>query len=192
MLIDENQTLRLKIEGLVQEIEKLQADIQVMVQRQRETGTMANDALTQLEVEIDGFQMIANSRVKQTNTELEGKNSALLSENADLKRQYEELIQLEKTTSRNFESAKIKISQLGIDSDSQRLKIRELNSKISQTCISNEKLQLSVSDLTSKLEERERQLGELRELISEVDKERDGFQNDLDYKAERIQEFEGT
>lgn len=54
-IIKENKNLRSKIESLVNEIEKLQADIQVMVQRQRETGYMANEALTQLEFEINGY-----------------------------------------------------------------------------------------------------------------------------------------
>jgi chromosome segregation ATPase len=65
-----------------------------------------------------------------------------------------------------------------------------LTSKSSQIGLNNEKYQLSVSDLKSKLDERERQIGELRGLISQVDKERDGFQNDLDSKAELIVQLE--
>jgi DNA repair exonuclease SbcCD ATPase subunit len=53
-LTKENEILKDRINNLVNEIEKLQSDIQVMVQRQRETGSMANEALTQLEIEVEG------------------------------------------------------------------------------------------------------------------------------------------
>ena len=46
------EVLQSKIHSLVEEIEKLQADIQVMVQRQRETGSVANHALAQFEFQI--------------------------------------------------------------------------------------------------------------------------------------------
>lgn len=51
----ENLQLQSKIAGLVGEIANLQSDIQVMVQRQRETGSMANTALTDLEIQISGY-----------------------------------------------------------------------------------------------------------------------------------------
>jgi hypothetical protein len=57
--LEENEALRLKINTLVGEIENLQSDIQVMVQRQRETGTMANEALTQLEIEIEEYLRVS-------------------------------------------------------------------------------------------------------------------------------------
>jgi predicted RNA-binding protein with PIN domain len=58
-ILEENEALRLKINTLVGEIENLQSDIQVMVQRQRETGTMANEALTQLEIEIEEYLRVS-------------------------------------------------------------------------------------------------------------------------------------
>jgi chromosome segregation ATPase len=135
---------------------------------------------------------VSHFSVKKALAESQQVNSSLEENNVQLKNQCEKLTQQEHNITRHFETAKIRISQLEIDAENRRLKIRELNSKSSQVASSNEKLQLTTSDLQSKLDERERQLGELRELITQVDQERDGFQHDLDDKAELIVQLEGT
>jgi hypothetical protein len=61
----------------------------------------------------------SNFSVKQTNLSLEKQNNDFSTENQQLKYDYDKVLQQEKVTSRNLESAKIKISQLGIDSDNQ-------------------------------------------------------------------------
>jgi hypothetical protein len=61
----------------------------------------------------------SNFSVKQTNLSLEKQNNDFSTENQQLKSDYDKVLQQEKVTSRNLESAKIKISQLGIDSDNQ-------------------------------------------------------------------------
>jgi chaperonin cofactor prefoldin len=47
-----NEKHQKNIKSLEEEIEKLQSDLQVMVHRQRDTGSMANEALGQLELQI--------------------------------------------------------------------------------------------------------------------------------------------
>lgn len=62
--------------------------------------------------------------------------------------------------------------------------------KAAQISAVNVKLLVAQGDSQKKLDERERQLGEQRELITHVDNERDGFQIDLDKKAELIVDHE--
>lgn len=178
----DNKKLRETVSTLELEIQSLQADIQVMVQRQRDTGTIAGDALTQLETQV--------SEIKQSLQISENDRSELESLLATTRRELANEKDSNQGISRRHETAKIRISSLEIDQADLRLKVRELTSKLSVLELEHDKLGAAHSGIQIKLEERERQLGEQRELLSRVDKERDGFQDELDSKAEQLVQLE--
>ena len=70
--------------------------------------------------------------------------------------------------------------------------MREVKSKFSDTEIQFDKLKSEISRLEGVSQERLKQVEEQRELLKQIDGERDAVQTDLDAKAEKIVELQGT
>ncbi|KAI8926969.1 hypothetical protein BC831DRAFT_511187 [Entophlyctis helioformis] len=173
--------LRDQVRSLQDEISKLQSDLQATVLRQKETGATATEALSQLESETD--------RLKAGLAQSESARMALQTEIRDLKIQIEGLEDDKHDVDRQLDRSKIRINQLEMDHDKDQFQLRDLRSRLSEAEEALDKANAECESLRVAAAERDRLLAEQKQLMSEIDRERDGFQTDLDRKAERILEL---
>ncbi|KAL2915535.1 hypothetical protein HK105_204937 [Polyrhizophydium stewartii] len=180
-LRDSETQLKARVADLESEIAKLQGDLQATVVRQKETGASASEALSQLEAEVE--------RLKAALEVAQQDKIPLQSEIQALRLQVERLQDEKQGLLHDAERIKVRISQLEMDHERDQFQIRDLRSKISEAEAELEKATGDVEQLRSAAGEREKVLSQQRQLLVDIDRERDGFQSDLDKKAERILEL---
>jgi chromosome segregation ATPase len=172
-----------KIQKLETELQSLHEDLEATVLKQREAGSTANEAIQQLENEISAL------REKLEESSLE--KSTLCHEIADLKTKIDDLQDAHHNKTKENEESKIRISQLEMDHERNRFTIRELKSKLNESELASQQINQAEEYLKTELANREAQVNQQKLLLADIDRERDGFQQELDQKAERIHEMTG-
>jgi chromosome segregation ATPase len=170
-------------EILKAEVAALQSDIREMVSRQRDGGSIANETITQLESEISNLKQRLEKSLKEKDEAYE--------ELEMFKSQFNNLREENETGSRQIDKTKKTLVQLELENDRLKLLVRDLKSKLanaSDECLDFKK---QCEKIKAMNEENERVVNEQRQLLQEVDDERDRFQNDLDQKTEKLCDMEG-
>ncbi|KAJ3089136.1 hypothetical protein HK102_007124 [Quaeritorhiza haematococci] len=179
-----NAELEERVKGLEIECENLRRDLQGMLVRQQGAGSSALETLRQLETERDGLKTALESKERERLL-LEDQMAALAKH---VQRVEEENLELEK----KVDGARNKMRQVEVEKDRETFNVREARSKASETASKLERLQAELARTRSDYEDAHKQIKDLRNLLAEVDKERDEFQAEMDRKAERILELEGA
>ncbi|KAJ3322105.1 hypothetical protein HDV06_003556 [Boothiomyces sp. JEL0866] len=160
------------------EIRKLKEDLQAMSLRTRETGVFANEAVSQLEHEISSLNAKLDASMKEEQKAKERHELAVKT-----------LRELEQNCQDQLKQSAVDqqtITNLELARESDLLKIRELKSKISELNLNVNKYEAEVKSLGKLIEEKEKYIGENKHLLTQIDKERDGFQNQLDQSLENL------
>lgn len=85
-----------------------------------------------------------------------------------------------------------KVTQLELDTEKLRLELRQVHSSKSDAETKLRGVEKQLVTLQATVRDRERFMGDQKALLEDIGKERDGFQRDLDSKAEKLRELEST
>ncbi|KAJ3257999.1 hypothetical protein HK103_004133 [Boothiomyces macroporosus] len=150
------------IDSQTMDIKKLKDDLQAMSLRTRETGVYANEAVSQLEREI--------SREK---------HEMAIKSLRELEQNYQDQLKQNAADQQT-------IANMELTRESDLLKIRELKSKINESNLQVTKYEAELKNMAKIIEEKDKYIGENKHLLTQIDKERDGFQNQLDQSLENL------
>ncbi|KAL5033378.1 hypothetical protein BDV3_000368 [Batrachochytrium dendrobatidis] len=179
----ESTATKLQIAQLEAEIVKLQQDLEATVVRQKETGEAATETISQLKVEV--------SRLKSSLESSEQSKSLLESEMSSLQFKLTDLGNEKVTAVQDLEQMRVHVSRLEMDHEKDQFVIRDIKSKLSQTEATITSLNGQLEQLRLERVTTEKLLADQMKLIADIDQERDGFQSDLDKKAELIMTLTG-
>ncbi|KAJ3301907.1 hypothetical protein HDV03_000235 [Kappamyces sp. JEL0829] len=178
----ENVELRKTCQLLEGEISSLKDDLKAMITRQRENGSLASEAVDLLEKELRELKELlefAQAEKQRIEVELE-----------TVRNDREALRSTNDTLARQASADSSRLSQYALDVEKLRLDIRQTQLLKAEAEARIEAFAKETSTLQSRLAEKERVIDEQRRLLDEIDKERDGFQRDLDAKAEKLLELQ--
>ncbi|KAJ3414954.1 hypothetical protein HDV05_005785 [Chytridiales sp. JEL 0842] len=173
-----------KVKLLQAEVSKLQGDLAATLHRQREVGEDAGEAIRLLESERDRLKAEAASMIEvKKGLEAQIKaTSEKLSERQDEIRQKEELLS-------QMES---KIDSLDSERQRDNVQIRELKSAISDSESRIKSLEKELTQVKKAYSVSTEKDSANRQILAELDSERDRLREEVDKQAERIAEFEST
>ncbi|KNC96052.1 uncharacterized protein SPPG_08646 [Spizellomyces punctatus DAOM BR117] len=172
-----------KIRQLEEEVQQLQQDLKAAVHRQREIGTGADDVVQHLHGECESLRA-ALAIKERDNAELQDRlrTAEKLGENMQL--DAEDL-------RRREEALRSRISEMEAERDRGSFQVRDFRSKVTDLELRLSRATAECERFRKEMEMQARQLAEQRQLLVEVDGERDKDRAEMDRKCERIVELEG-
>ena len=181
-LRQENHELKESEKTLLVQVEALKSDLNAILTRQRENGSLANEAVSALDVELadlkKALQKSCDDQVAKDNkiAELEDEIKSVKVQNRD--------------TLAKCQVDERKAMQLQLEVDKLKLEIRDSkNTKLSVEERIEELQRINVA-LEKQIKDLKIDSGNTRQFLDEIDKERDQFQADLDSKTEKLAELQ--
>jgi chromosome segregation ATPase len=110
------------VQELQTQVDTLKADIEELVVRQRTTGSLATEAMNQLDVEVDGL--------KQHVHDLETENQTLLQRYDRVQVEYNQTRQERDETIQRLEMERKRVVQLELSHEESLFRVRELESRL--------------------------------------------------------------
>ncbi|TPX64074.1 hypothetical protein SpCBS45565_g06173 [Spizellomyces sp. 'palustris'] len=168
---------------LEEQVQQLQQDLKAAVHRQREIGTGADDVVKHLHGECESLRAALATK-ERDNAELQDRlrTAEKLGENLQL--DAEDL-------RRREEALRSRISEMEAERNRGSFQVRDFRSKVADLELRLSRATAECERFRKEMELQARQFAEQRQLLVEVDGERDKDRAEMDRKCERIVELEG-
>ncbi|KAJ3127363.1 hypothetical protein HK098_006447 [Nowakowskiella sp. JEL0407] len=178
------QDPEIRIRELESEIEKLKSDLAAIISSHREAGASANEAFHQLESEAARLKE-ESERYYRLNLEAEEKLDKMTKQLDTLR---EELNIQEQTE----ESLRAKLTHLEIERDRDVYQGKDLSSKLSESDSNLTRARNEIARLERALQDQTLRLTEQRNLLKQIDGDRDRDRATMENQSGRILELEET
>ncbi|KAJ3237458.1 hypothetical protein HDU78_004081, partial [Chytriomyces hyalinus] len=175
------QHLESRERNLQEEVIKLQSDLKAILYRQREASVHAEEAVRQLEIELDSVKTDLGGKISKI-VELE-ETVVLLK--AEVKSKEQNLLEKD----RKVDELRGNLSIVEMNLHDCNMQLKEARSKLQETTLKNESLSTQVSNLSSDLAAATSKTIQHRSLLSQLDSERDSMRAALDSKTESLVEM---
>ncbi|KAI8612686.1 hypothetical protein BC830DRAFT_1135558 [Chytriomyces sp. MP71] len=169
---------------LEDEVIKLQSDLKAIIYKQREAGANTDEAIRQIESERDGFKVDLETKEVIIGALEEKVN--LLNEKINFK---EHEIQ---DKDRQLDEMRNGISMMEMNLKDSNVQLKDTRSKLQELTTKRESLESQVAQLSSQLREANSKIAQHRDLLSQVDQDRDAYRTQMDDKTEKLSELERT
>jgi chromosome segregation ATPase len=134
------------------EVDTLKVDIEELVVRQRTTGSLATEAMNQLDVEVDGL--------KQHVQDLERENQTLLERMDRVQVEWNQTRQERDETLKRLDVEHKRVVELEIGKEESLFRVRELESRLST-------LERSRNQLESEVQEKQQRIKDLEHMVDD-------------------------
>ncbi|KAI8831298.1 hypothetical protein BJ741DRAFT_617217 [Chytriomyces cf. hyalinus JEL632] len=178
------QHLESRERNLQEEVIKLQSDLKAILYRQREAGVHAEEAVRQLENELDSVKTDLGGKISKI-VELE---ETVVILKAEVKSKEQNLLEKD----RKVDELRGNLSIVEMNLHDCNMQLKEARSKLQEATLKNESLSTQVSNLSSDLAAATSKTIQHRSLLSQLDSERDSMRAALDSKTESHVEMTQT
>ncbi|KAI8906492.1 hypothetical protein DFJ77DRAFT_190419 [Powellomyces hirtus] len=182
--LPECQYARRRMEELEEEVIKLQRDLEATVLRERQARETANESVYQMEQECDRLRHALSEKEKQLNDTVDQAQAAeRIGERAHAaKSEFE----------KREETLRQKLGDIEINRDREAYQLRDLRGKLADTESLLARANGECDRLRKETEIQAKQVYEQKQLLIEVDQQRDRDRDEMDRQCEKVVGLEGV